>query len=103
MYVDFLKIKGTRYKIYFKELPDHILGLCDKENKKIIISDKCPTDKVICTLAHEWAHGACHELYLDQGLEHSQEETVCEMFSYFVNEFMDYFLELREMELKAKK
>lgn len=100
MYLDYFKIKGTKIKIYFGELPDHILGVCDKENKKITISNKCPPDKVIEVLAHEWGHYAIHSVYLDQSLEYSQEEVICELFSYFVSDFMDYFVELKKMQDK---
>ena len=103
MYVDYLKVKGTKYKIYFKEVPDHILGLCDKENKKIIISNKCPPKLVLGTLSHEIGHALCHETYLDLSLEHGQEEIIAELFAYFIEQYGEYLQNLKEMQIEASK
>lgn len=101
MYVDTLNLKGQKYKVYFKKLPDHILGLCEKDNKKIFINTSCPRDKIVATTAHEITHGLINELYLDQSLDHSQEEVICEMIAYIVDNFLEYFLELREASIEG--
>ena len=91
-----LKVKGVAYKIYIGETPHLIDGLCYKYDKKIIISNQLEKDRVIYVLCHELAHAYIHECYLDQTLERSQEETMCEIAATLVEEFGSFITELKK-------
>lgn len=102
MYLQAIPIKGQKYKVYMDETDHYTLGYCDKNDKKIVISNKCPKDKFIATLAHEISHAFIHECFLDQTLEPTQEEIFCEIVSCIIEQFGDFFLDLKEIAFSLK-
>lgn len=90
-----LKVKGVAYKVYIGETPHLIDGLCYKYEKKIIISNQLQKERVIYVLCHELAHAYIHECYLDQTLERSQEETMCDIAATLVQDFGQFIWELK--------
>ena len=97
MYLQSIEIKGAKYKIYQEDIGPGIDGLCYKDKKKIIISSRLKNSEFVGVLAHEIAHGLIHEIFLDQNLDDTQEEMICEMVNYLVSNFLDFCTEIQLM------
>lgn len=91
-----LLVKGVKYKVFVGETPCGIEGLCYKFEKKIVISDLVEKERVGYVLTHELAHAYMHECYVDQTLDRTQEEIMCEITATIVRDFSSFFIELRK-------
>ena len=80
-------IFGQRWKIVVTdELPEHVMGLCQKEEKKLYISKKINKEDVLHTLIHEMCHALIHRISLDQALHHEMEEIIVDSFATMMTE-----------------
>jgi Zn-dependent peptidase ImmA (M78 family) len=91
-----IKVKGTIYKIYISQVPNGVEGLCYKVEKEIILGNHLSVDRMLSTLAHELAHAFCHETFMDQTLDRTQEEIFCEIVACMMTEYSDFFRELKK-------
>ena len=86
-----LNIKGQRYKIYFQDLKNlslkegtTLVGLCDKDKKRIFVESSLSEMDKKKTLLHEIIHAIINETAIDQIISIDAEEMLCENISQVI-------------------
>lgn len=70
-------IYGEKYTASYDELPPELAGLCDKNEKQIVISKNIDDKHHMKTIVHEVTHGILHESALDTVVSNEVEELIC--------------------------
>ena len=98
-------VKGTKYKLICKDIDPTLLGVCDKENKKIYLNTQTIRNKTeyILTLAHELSHAYMREYNLDMIIDHSTEELFCMLLEDVVTQMIPEILKEKKYFEKLSK
>jgi hypothetical protein len=80
-------IYGEKYAAKYEELPPELAGLCDKNEKTLLIDKDISEKHHMKTIVHEVSHGLLHESAIDTVVSSEVEELICMMNERLVDIF----------------